>query len=443
MKLFDHNIPDFLESGERARLLPVAKDSNKEQKVTSSLLASIMAVNEFGRGLLTDVGAPAFKRSRISCYTEVVFKGNGDKKIRPDGLIVVESGKRRWSALVEAKVGNNPLMKDQIEEYLDLAKEQNIDALITISNQFVSVQTHHPVEVAKIKVRKVSLYHWSWMRIMTNAILLATNKDVSDPDQAFILEELIRYLQHDHSGVLSFNKMDSSWKGVCSANHQNTPLRKHAPEVECAVSNWHQLTRFLALQMSIAVGEAVNAYLTKVQLSDAKRHLDDDTSTLVENGKLHSEFSIAHAASRLKLSADFKRRTLCVSMKLDAPKDRQQVKSRLNWLIKQLLKCEDDEVIIRIIWQGRSPDTSATLQELRGDDFDYTPPKPKTLPNAFEIIRVHDLAGRFSAPKVFVDEAQKVLPDFYETAGQYLRVWKAPPPKLKTTQPEAVLEGDG
>jgi len=372
----------------------------------------------------------------------VVFKGNNTSKIRPDGLIVVESGKTRWSALVEAKVGNNPLQKDQIEAYLDLAKEHNVDALITISNQFASVQTHHPIDVAKVKTRKVSLYHWSWMMIMTKAILLATNKNVSDPDQAFILEELIRYLQHDNSGVLSFNRMESSWKEVCTANHQNIPLRKRAPEVESGVSNWHQLTRFLALQMSIAVGEPVNAYLTNAQKSDAKKHLDDDINALIETGKLHSEFLVTHAASRMKLSADFKRRTLCVSMRLDAPKDKQQVKSRVSWLIRQLTKCEDDETIIRLIWQGRSQDTSATLRELRDEEFDYTPPKPKALPNVFEVCRVHDLAGKFSAPKVFVDEAQNVLPDFYESVGQYLRAWKAPPPKIKTTQPEAVLEGD-
>ena len=372
MKLFDYDVPDFLESGERARLMPTAKDSNKEQKVTSSLLASIMAVNEFGRELLTDVGAPAFKRSKISCYTEVVFKGNGDKKIRPDGLIIVEAGKKRWSALVEAKVGNNPLQKDQIEAYLDLAKEHNIDALITTSNQFASIQTHHPVNVAKVKTKKVSLYHWSWMLIMTKAILLATNKNVSDPDQAFILEELIRYLQHDNSGVLSFNKMDASWKVVCSANHQNIPLRKSAPEVASAVSNWHQLTRFLALQMSVAVGEPVNAYLTRAQQSDAKKHLDDDIQTLVESGKLHSEFLIANAASRLQLSADFKRRTLSTSMRLDAPKDKQQVKSRVSWLIRQLSKCDSDETIIRLIWQGRAQDTSTTLRELKSGEFDYT-----------------------------------------------------------------------
>lgn len=442
VKLFSNDLPDFLESGERARLMPAMKDSNKEQKVTSSLLASIMAINEFGRELLTDVGAPAFKRAKINCYTEVVFKGKVSNKIRPDGLIVVEAGKKRWSALVEAKVGNNPLKIEQVEAYLELAKGHKIDALITISNQFASIPTHHPMKVSKVKTRRVSLYHWSWMLIMTKGILQATNKNISDPDQAFILEELIRYLQHPNSGVLSFNRMDSSWKIVCSDTNKRVPLKKNSNDVVNVVSNWHQLTRFLALQMSVAVGEVVNTHLTRKQQNNIEKYFADSVNALITNEELSSEFTILNAASRLKLVADLRCRTLSVSMRVNAPDDRKQVKSRLMWLIRQLSKCDVGDTEIRVIWQGRSKDTATTLDAIRNDEFDYTPPKKNVLPSAFEVRITYDLMSKFIAPVVFVDEAQKVLPSFYKSVGQYLRAWKPSPPKLKTTQPENILEGE-
>lgn len=94
-----------------------------------------------------DVGAPVGKRIKIVCYTEVTFKNNEKmKRPRPDGLVIITSGSKQWTALIESKIGNAELTKEQVEEYLDLAKTHGINALITISNQFATTPTHHPVK---------------------------------------------------------------------------------------------------------------------------------------------------------------------------------------------------------------------------------------------------------------------------------------------------------
>ena len=54
---------------------------------------------------------------------------------RPDGLIVVQRGTYRWAAFVEAKIGGPTLEKEQIERYLRLARDNSVDALLTISNE--------------------------------------------------------------------------------------------------------------------------------------------------------------------------------------------------------------------------------------------------------------------------------------------------------------------
>ena len=74
MPLSNPEVPQFLKSGDKAHLIPVVKDSNKEVRAMSSLLATMRAVNEFGKDLLEFVGAPITKRSKISCFTEIVFK---------------------------------------------------------------------------------------------------------------------------------------------------------------------------------------------------------------------------------------------------------------------------------------------------------------------------------------------------------------------------------
>ena len=126
----------FLSQGEVARLFPVLATTSKEGRTTSIVLASLSKVEEFGAELLRSVGQRVGTRSKIECYTEVVFQGQKSApKDRPDGLVVIKTGARVWKALVEAKVGNSLLDADQIERYRGLAKQHDIDCVIKIPNQ--------------------------------------------------------------------------------------------------------------------------------------------------------------------------------------------------------------------------------------------------------------------------------------------------------------------
>lgn len=104
---------------------------------------------------------------------------------------------------------------------------------------------------------------------------------VSDPDQSYILEELVRYLQHSSSGVMSFDRMPSSWKDVCGAVHNRVPLKKNSTEVEETVGGWYQLTRNASLDLGLSIGRSVTQFLKKNHSEDGllrlviKEQLDD------------------------------------------------------------------------------------------------------------------------------------------------------------------------
>ena len=157
------------------------------------------------------------------------FKGSNEKS-RPDGLIIVTNGSKKWAALVESKVGRSDLTQEQVETYLDIAKEQGFDSVITISNQFAQLSTHHPLPVSKVKTRSVSLFHFSWLSLTSKALLLTSSKAVSDVEQSFMLKEMIRYLQDDSSGVVSQFKLGKDWKEVCSSSSK-VRLTKSSSEV--------------------------------------------------------------------------------------------------------------------------------------------------------------------------------------------------------------------
>ena len=87
------DLPEFLSQGEPARLFPTVADTSRESRLTSILLALLPHVPALARDLLATVGVRVGERTRIECWTEVVPTHGGHLDKRPDGLIMVKTGK--------------------------------------------------------------------------------------------------------------------------------------------------------------------------------------------------------------------------------------------------------------------------------------------------------------------------------------------------------------
>jgi hypothetical protein len=429
-------ITSLLSSGQLARLIPTVADSKKEERATSTLLASFMVVPAFATNVLSDAGASIGKRSRIKCYTEVVFKSSEKgKSPRPDGLVIISNGAKVWTALIESKIGTAELTNEQVEEYLSLAKQHKIDAVITISNQFATMPTHHPLKILKSKTKSVELYHFSWLSLKSKAVLLTGEKGIEDPEQAYILSELVRYLDHDYSGITALNKMPSLWKELCSTVQNGGSLNKNSDYVIDSVSGWHQLLRHLSLNLSMAIGQAVNVSLTKQREKDAEKNFLEDCNDLVKFNELKSEFNVPHAASRISLSADVTRKIISISMKLEAPKDRSRATASINWLTKQLKNKAKGDLSIKAYWPKKIPVSMASLSEVMENPTVLIPANVSECPTYLEVFRVIDMGARFKGAKTFIEDVSKEFPKFYHDAGQHLTSWVAKAPKIKDQEP--------
>ncbi|WP_405236091.1 hypothetical protein [Lentisalinibacter orientalis] len=438
------SIFEKMKSGEAARLHPTVPDSKKEEKATAILLATFRVVPDFARAMLSGAGIKVGKRSQIECYTEVALEIPGEKrKIRPDGLIVITTGKKRWTAFIESKTGTSELKQDQCEEYLQLAKLLGIDAVLTISNQYSTVPTHHPIRVSKAKTKKVGFFHFSWLSIMYSATLQIDSHSIEDPEQAFLLKELIRFLKHPSSGVSTFSRMPKDWTTLCSAVKQGAALKKTDPMLSEVVLSWHQLVRFLALELTASVSEPVQVKLARKYIKESSERVADDKDRVLKSATLISELSIPNAASPMLVAADLRRRTLNLGMKLEAPGDKKRASATINWLLRQLKGLERDDLLIRAIWPRRTPDTTASLAQAREDVNCLIHENTKDLPQSFEVIRVIDLAGKFGGVKTFVESAANEVPAFYKDVGEHLRAWVAPPPKLKSKEQASKSDSEG
>lgn len=444
MSINDKKLPDFLATGERARLIPVGSEGKKESRATSVLLANLSAVHEFAQVMFGAIGMRIGSRAKIEVYTEVVLKDKaGKEKLRPDGLIIINTGRSQWKALIEAKIGNSELDAEQIKDYLMLAKKYKIDAVITLSNQYSAIPTHHPISFKKSDLKGVDLFHFSWMFILTEAILLLKSMGVEDEDQRFLLNEMVRYFDHESVGVSEFTSMNKEWKDITTAVRSGSTLSKTSDEVQNTVVSWHQEARDLCLMMSRTLAVPVSLRLSRKHTNEPVSRIKDDCEELVKSLSLSCELDIPNAVSPLKITADLQRRTLDCSMSLNAPKDKQRASARLNWLLRQVKQTDIDDIFIRAYTMGRGNNPQVKLNEVRENpDALLVLEGNQIMPVAFDIILSRDLASKFSGRNTFIQAVEETVRDFYVAAGQHLEAWTPPAPKIKNEKKENVYELD-
>jgi hypothetical protein len=420
-----------------ARLIPITSvggQADQEQRATSALLAVLHGVPEFGRAVLAQAGAPA---GRIRTYIEVRFPDEKGKAPRPDGAVIVEWGKKRWTALLEVKTGGAQLAADQVNAYLEIAHERGYDAVLTISNQITASPDESPVKAKRWK--SVALRHVSWWGILTEARVQHALHSIADPDQAWILDELIRYLESDRAGTGGFEDMGDRWVVVREAAHQKTLGLASAGVTEIS-SRWEQLVDFIALELTKDLKRRVVPAWPKEL--DAAGRLDRTSRSLVETGQLNASLRVPDAVGPIDLEADLRARQVFTSVSLDAPRDGKP-KTRLNWLLRQLADAPDD-LRVEVHYPNVREPQRAALRDVRL--------KPERLllasdlqrePRAFRLLLCRDLGmKRSGATGSFVSETQRQAVDFYRSVVQTLRPWRAPAPTLPPPEQDTVAGVD-
>ena len=67
------DLPIPIKSGELARLLPVVKDTSREDRASSILMACFRAVPAFSKIMLKGLGQSVGVNTKIFCYSQVVL----------------------------------------------------------------------------------------------------------------------------------------------------------------------------------------------------------------------------------------------------------------------------------------------------------------------------------------------------------------------------------
>lgn len=419
-----------------ARLIPITGikgDQEQERRATSALLAVLSAVPEFARSFLKPLGAPS---GRVSTFIEPEFIVE-DKKVRPDGLIVIERGGKSWSAAVEVKTAKNDLKPEQINTYLDVCRENAVDVLLTISNQVLTLSGVHPTQgIDGRKLRKVALHHFSWMRVLTEAQIQKEHRGVSDPDQAWILNELIRYLEAPSSGALEFTDMGDSWVTVRQSVNNGT-LSATDKGALAVVERYESLLRYASFKLASRLGVEVSPVAGKLAKTDPKRHMQEAVAGLVKNHSLVGALTVKDTVAPLDIKVDLRASQILCSVDIDAPREGRAL-TRVNWLLRQLKNAPDGVRVETWVKRSQQPAAAWLLGEIREQPEKLIPADGKDI-SSFTVTLIGKMGtARGDGNNSFVVSFMATIDSAYQLLLQELQAWAPRPPKMPISEPTVV-----
>jgi hypothetical protein len=411
-----------------ARLLPTAgirNQNEQEKRAASALLAVMSAVPDFCHGLLSGMKAP---KGKVSTYTELRFK-DGDQRVHiPDGAVVIEKGKKRWGCLAEIKTSGVPLEAEQISRYLDLAREHDFDGFLTISNEINSDPNALPYSVDKRKLRGLTVYHLSWWRVLTEAIVQHRFRGIDDPDQAWILGELIRYLDDGKSGASGFEGMGQEWVRV-REDARNETLRAVDPEAKTICSRWEQFAEYLCLHLSQELG--VDVVHQRPRNAGLDERIGVATERLADDGVLDCSIRVPDAVGPIGVEANLRTRRVTTTVEIQAPKEGRP-KTRVNWLLRQLKDAPGDLRVEARLARVRSTQ-SALLRDCReAPERLLLDGDPKREPRSFMLALSRPMGkkgGRMEGS--FIAETRRQTTEFYRDLVQGLMPPRTKAPKIR------------
>jgi stress response protein SCP2 len=417
-----------------ARLFSVSGVGNteeQEKRATSALLATMMAVRPFGRGIVARLGAPA---GALETYLEVQFP-RGEGVAIPDGVIRVARGQRLWTGLLETKTGSGQLRREQVESYLDVARQQGFDAVVTLSNEIAPAAGEHPVAVDRRKLTKVALFHLSWAEVLHEAQMVLAHRGVEDPMQAWLLHEFVRYLQHPRSGAAGFEDMGNSWVAVRDAVAAGS-LRAGDRKAPGVVDAWSRLVRQISLRLTAELGVTVAQVLPRKLAIDPGLRTRVGVEALAETGTLTATLKVPGAVGPLTVVADLRTAQVRVSTKVPAPQE-GTAHRRVGWLLRQLKEAPED-LLIDVGFAGSSEATCELLRDVR-DKPGALVASAKSEVTSFTLSRSLPMGTKRSGVRgAFVPSVTQAVEAFYGDVVQPVRPWVPRAPQL----PEDALLAD-
>ena len=425
---------EILTEDREARLFPVVKIA--EVRATSALLSTLRSVREFSQAIIKIADGPSGATRRVECYVEVTPENTSQdqEESRVDGIIVSSRGRDTWVALLEVKTGTNKLDQKQFDKYLKLARDNDFNAVITVSNEPAQPNNLPPLKV-KYRGSKIRIKHLSWERLLREAQLLIRQDTVGDTDQQYILNEWIKYLLNPNAKIMSDHIVGAYWQDILTAA-SNKRLKSSKDKLEQFVQDWVGFLRYQTFRLRAKLGGNVDIKMNMKEQKDPSLYIKSLADECLNEGHMTSSIQISHAVAPIDVTFKLDSRKILFSVSLKPPDDKDRRK-QIIWLRNEQLKNIGDsfpDLLLVVEWKFRNILTEINVTDAVKDR--------KNIENAIEMDNIrNDIGIKFFRIEWGTDIARKKsevfssigdnMEEFYRTVIQNLKVYIPSTPKIE------------
>ena len=388
----------------RPKLIPMFKQT--ERKLLSVFL-SLLSVSPQIRGVfLKQCGFNSGTTSQFSAAMEVSFQSSQVSDVRPDGLIACQKGKTNWAAFIEAKSDKNTIRVDQINSYLELAKQTGVENIITISNEFARVPSEPPYHVDGKKSRSLNVLHFAWSDIRTSLELARCNLELSVAEDA-LLRECLEFFWHEKSGILTYDAMPEVWPNFVEAASTALGFNSNVKGFTDVIYGWQQERRDLCSKLTHLAGDEVELRHRAGVRSTEQDRTRLDRQDLANNYILHAQYHFKQAKLGIDVELNLHASRMIATMGVPVPEGKG-ARASITWLSRLFTEAPFDGANLFIDWPGRGRDVELTVQDFLREpeivlDGQKAAPKAVSL-----ILSRHGVRNFKSRKKVVIDLEEMV-----------------------------------
>ena len=335
---------------------------------------------------------------------------------------------------MEVKTGTNKLDQQQFDKYLELARDNDFNAIITVSNQPAQTNNYPPLNV-RYRGSKIRIIHLSWERLLREAQLLTRQDSVEDADQQYILKEWTRYLLNPKAKIMSDHVVGDYWQDVLKSA-ANKRLNSSKDQLEQFVRDWVGFLRFQTFRLRAKLGENVDIKLRLKEQKDSSLYIKRLFDECLSDGQMSSSIQTSHAVAPIDVTFKLDSRKILFSVSLKPPEDKDR-RRQIMWLRNEQLKNIDDslpDLLLVIEWKFRNIHTEINVTDAIKDR--------KNIENVIEMDNIGNDIGiksfRIEWSTDLVRKKSEVfssigdnMEEFYRTVIQNLKVYFPSTPKIE------------
>ncbi len=395
------------------RLIPISKQT--ERRLLSVFMALLDLVPVIRSDFLAKCGFGAGKTSSVQSHMEVSYSSPKLPDVRPDGLIACKRGSTTWGAFIEAKAEGKLIRPDQIQDYADLAAALDLNAIITLSNEFALSPSELPYHIAMNKRRKRDIFHFAWADLRT---FLETyrNSGVLSEIELKILTECLRFFWDASSGIATYDAMPVRWPEFVQAAGIALGFGTKTQGITEIVHGWQQERRDLCSKLTYETGLDVQLTHAAGARADQEERLDFDRRALADEYVLSASYGFKGSKAQLTTLAELQSCRTSVAMQFLPPPDKK-ARAVVSWFLSAVEGSDWEGATVSFDWKGRNQKRTFNIADLRTNP-DEAFEGQKDAPKSIRVVRsIHDVR-RFKSRKKFIEDVESLTVNMLKSADQ-------------------------